>query len=77
LISLARRAFPDVWNAFAGSLPTGKVVLGRWPHRQQLAAARPAALTAVVARHTRDVPDVPTRSAAIRTAAGAWACGVP
>jgi transposase len=30
-------------------------------------------LTAVIAQHTRDVPDVPTRAAAIRTAAGAWA----
>ena len=73
LISLARWSFPDVWNGFAGSLPTAKAVLGRWPHLQQLAAARPAALTAVIAQHTRDVPDVPTRAAAIRTAAGAWA----
>jgi transposase len=40
LISLARWAFPDVWNGFAGSLPTAKAVLGRWPHLQQ--PARPA-----------------------------------
>jgi transposase len=73
LISLARWAFPDVWNAFAGSLPTAKAVLGRWPHLRQLAAARPAALTAVVAQHTRDVPDVPARAAAIRAAARTWA----
>ena len=31
LMSLARWAFPDVWIAFAGSLPTAKAVLGRWP----------------------------------------------
>jgi hypothetical protein len=32
LISLARWAFPDVWNGFAGSLATAKAVLSRWPH---------------------------------------------
>jgi hypothetical protein len=37
LISLARWAFPDVWNAFAGSVPTAVAVLERWPHVQQLA----------------------------------------
>ena len=73
LISLARWAFPDVWNGFAGSLATAKAVLSRWPHLAQLAAARRASLTAVVAEHTRDVPDVPARAEAIRDAAGAWA----
>ncbi|MDQ4105073.1 MAG: transposase [Actinomycetota bacterium] len=73
LISLARWAFPDVWNGFAGSLATAKAVLSRWPHLAQLAAARRATLTAVVAEHTRDVPDVPARAEAIRAAAGAWA----
>jgi transposase len=72
LISLARWAFPDVWNGFAGSLATAKAVLSRWPHLAQLAAARRASLTAVVAEHTRDVPDVPARAEAIRDAAGAW-----
>jgi hypothetical protein len=32
LISLARWAFPDVWNGFRGSLPTAVAVLDRWPH---------------------------------------------
>lgn len=73
LISLARWAFPDVWNAFAGSLPTAKAVLGRWPHLQQLATARRATLTGLIAEHTRDVPNVPARAEAIRAAAGAWA----
>jgi hypothetical protein len=34
LISLARWAFPDVWNGFRGSLPTAVAVLDRrriWP----------------------------------------------
>jgi transposase len=73
LLSLARWAFPDVWNGFAGSLATAKAVLARWPHLQQLAGARRSALTAVVAEHTRDVPDVPARAETIRAAAGAWA----
>src|SRR5262245_31957511 len=47
LLSLARWAFPDVWNAFATSMPTAKAVLGRWPHLSQLATARRSALTAV------------------------------
>jgi hypothetical protein len=42
LISLARWAFPDVWNGFAGSLATAKAVLSRWPQLAQLAAARRA-----------------------------------
>jgi transposase len=70
---LARWAFPDVWNAFAGSLPTAKAVLGRWPHLDQLAAARRATLTAVVAEHTRGVADVAARAEAIKAAASAWA----
>jgi transposase len=73
LISLARWAFPDVWNAFAGSLPTAVAVLERWPHLSQLAAARRATLTAVVAEHTRAVADTPARAEAIRTAAAGWA----
>jgi hypothetical protein len=73
LISLARWAFPDVWNAFAGSLPTAKAVLGRWPHLEGLAAARRSSLTAVVAEHTRGVADVPARVEAIRGGAAAWA----
>jgi len=73
LISLARWAFPDVWNAFGGSLSTAKAVLGRWPHLDALAAARRCALTAVVAEHTRGVSDVPARVEAIRVAAGDWA----
>jgi hypothetical protein len=73
LISLARWAFPDVWNAFRGSLPTAVAVLDRWPHLAQLATARRSTLTAVVALHTRGVADVPDRVEAIRSAAAAWA----
>jgi len=73
LISLARWAFPDVWNAFRGSLPTGKAVLARWPHLAALADARRSSLTAVVAEHTRGAADVPARVEAIRLAARDWA----
>jgi len=73
LMSLARWAFPDVWTAFGGSLPTAVAVLGRWPHLAHLGAARRASLTAVVAEHTRAVPDVPARVDQIRAAATAWA----
>jgi hypothetical protein len=73
LMSLARWAFPDVWNAFGGSLPTAVAVLGRWPHLAQLGAARRSSLTAVVAEHTRAVNDVPARVEQIRAAAAAWA----
>ena len=55
LVSLGRWAFPDVWNAFAGSLATATAVLDRWPHLDQLANARRSSLTAVVAEHTRAV----------------------
>jgi len=68
-IWLARWAFPDLWNGFAGSLPTAKAVLGRWPHLEALAGARRATLTAVIAEHTRGVADVPARTEAIRAAA--------
>lgn len=73
LISLARWAFPDVWNGFRGSLPTAVAVLDRWPHLAQLATVRRSTLTGVVALHTRGVSDVPARVEAIRAAAGAWA----
>jgi transposase len=73
LISLARWAFPDVWNGFRGSLPTAVAVLQRWPHLAQLAAARRSTLTGLVALHTRGVPDVPDRVEAIRSSAAAWA----
>ncbi len=32
-------AAPDVWTAFAGSLPTATAVLGRWPDIRLLAGA--------------------------------------
>jgi transposase len=73
LISLARWAFPDVWNGFRGSLPTAVAVLERWPHLAQLAAARRSTLTGVVALHTRGVSDVPERVEVIRSSAAAWA----
>lgn len=73
LISLARWAFPDVWTAFAGSWPTAVAVLTRWPHLRSLAGARRSSVTAVVAAHTRGVPDVAQRAGAIRSAAAVWA----
>ncbi|MDT7953927.1 MAG: IS110 family transposase [Acetobacteraceae bacterium] len=73
LMSLARWAFPDVWTAFGGSLPTAIAVLDRWPHLAQLGSARRASVTAVVAEHTRAVGDVPARVEQIRAAATAWA----
>ena len=72
LISLARWAFPDVWNGFRGSLPTAVAVLDRWPHLAQLASARRSTLTAVVALHTRVLLMCRTVEA-IRSAAAAWA----
>jgi transposase len=73
LMSLARWAFPDVWTAFAGSLPTAAAVLQRWPDIRALASARRATLTAVVAAHTRGVGDTPARAEAIKAAAAGWA----
>lgn len=73
LISLARWAFPDVWTGFAGSMPTAIAVLTRWPNLNSLATARRSSVTAVVAAHTRGVPDVPVRAERIRSAAAGWA----
>ena len=73
IISLARWAFPDVWNAFAGSRPTALAVLTRWPDLGQLARARTSSISDVVAAHTRGVGNVDDRAAHIRTAARAWA----
>lgn len=72
LLSLARWAFPDVWNGFRGSQPTAIAVLDRWPDLRALAAAKRPALTAVVAEHTRGAADVPARVEHIRRSAGAW-----
>jgi transposase len=73
VISLARWAFPDVWNAFAGSRPTALAVLRRWPNLESLRRARAGSIAEVVAAHTRGVTDVEGRAERIRTAAGAWA----
>ncbi|MBA3288254.1 MAG: IS110 family transposase [Acidimicrobiia bacterium] len=73
IISLARWAFPDVWNAFAGSRPTALAVLTRWPELAQLARARVSSVSDVVAAHTRGVGNVDDRAAHIRAAARAWA----
>ncbi|GFG85592.1 IS110 family transposase [Mycolicibacter algericus] len=73
LMSLARWAFPDVWTAFAGSLPTATAILQRWPDIRALASARRATLTAVVAAHTRGAGDTPARAEAIKVAAAGWA----
>jgi transposase len=73
VISLARWAFPDVWNAFAGSRPTALAVLTRWPDLSQLARARTSSVSDVIAAHTRDVSNVDERAANVRAAARAWA----
>jgi hypothetical protein len=70
LISLARWAFPDVWNAFAGSRPTAVAVLGRWPHLDALRRARVGSIAVVIAAHTRGVTDVEHRAAHIPSTAG-------
>jgi len=72
VISLARWAFPDVWNACAGSRPTALGVLTRWPRVDLLARARTSSILEVVAQHTRGVSDVERRARAIRDAAGRW-----
>ena len=73
VISQARWAFPDLWNAFAGSRPTALGVLGRWPHLDALARARVSSITEVVAAHTRGVRTVEQRAQQIRSTARAWA----
>ena len=69
LISLARWAFPDVWQEFGGSWPTAVAVLTRWPDLTALASARRSSVTNVVAAHTRGVPDVDARAERLRAAA--------
>jgi hypothetical protein len=73
IISQARWAFPDVWNAFARSQPTALAVLNRWPHLENLGRARTSSITEVVAQHTRCVARVEARAARIRIAARNWA----
>jgi transposase len=73
VLSQARWAFPDVWNAFAGSRPTALAVLARWPHLETLARARVSSITEVVAAHTRGVANVEHRAQQIRSSARAWA----
>jgi transposase len=73
LISLARWAFPDLWNAFAGSRPTALAILERWPHLRLLQRARIGTVAEVVAAHTRAVTNVEARAERIRACAGAWA----
>lgn len=72
VVSQARWAFPDVWNAFAGSRPTALAVLGRWPHLDALARARVSSITEVVAAHTRGVSNVEERAQQIRKTAQHW-----
>jgi len=73
VISQARWAFPDVWNAFAGSRPTALAVLNRWPHLESLGRARTSSITEAVAQHTRGVGHVEARAERIRSAARNWA----
>lgn len=72
VVSQARWAFPDVWNAFRGSRSTALAVLARWPHLEALARARVSSITEVVATHTRGVAHVEQRAQNIRSAAQAW-----
>jgi transposase len=73
VISQARWAFPDVWNACAGSRPTALGLLRRWPHLDHLAKARTSSIIEVVAKHTRGVAAVEKRATQIRAAARNWA----
>ena len=73
VISQARWAFPDVWNACSGSRSTAIAVLSRWPHLESLGRARTSSITEVVALHTRGVANVEKRAEAIRSAARRWA----
>jgi len=73
LISQARWAFPDVWNACSGSRSTAIGILSRWPHLEQLSRARTSSIIEVVAEHTRGVASVEKRATDIRTAARRWA----
>jgi transposase len=57
VVSQARWALPDLWNAFAGSRPTALAVLARWPHLDALARARVSSIIEVVAAHTRGVAE--------------------
>jgi transposase len=72
VISVARWAFPDVWNACSGSRSTAIAVLTRWPRLDALARARTSSIIEVVATHTRGVSDVERRAEAIRDAARRW-----
>ena len=72
VISLARWAFPDVWDACSGSRSTAIGILTRWPRVDALARARTSSILEVVAAHTRGVADVERRATAIRGAAGRW-----
>lgn len=72
IISQARWAFPDVWNACAGSRSTALAVLRRWPHLEHLAKARTSSIIEVVAKHTRGVAGVEKRATEIRDAARSW-----
>lgn len=69
MISLARWAFPDAWEAFAGSWPTAVAVLTRSPDPTALASARRSSITNVVGAHTRGVPDVDARAERVRAVA--------
>jgi hypothetical protein len=73
VLSQAHWAFPDLWNAFAGSRPTALAVLARWPHLDALARAGVSSITEVVAAHTRGVANVEQRAQQIRATARAWA----
>ncbi len=72
VISLARWAFPDVWDACSGSRSTAIGILTRWPRVDALGRARTSSIIEVVAAHTRGVADVERRATAIRDAAGRW-----
>jgi hypothetical protein len=73
VISEARCAFPDVWDALPGSRPTALAVLNRCPHLESLGRARTSSITEVVAEHTRGVAHVEAPAERIRTAARNWA----
>lgn len=72
IVSLARWAFPDTWNAMKGSRSTNLAVLTRWPHLAALSRARVSSIADVISSATKGVADVTTRAERVHATAKAW-----
>jgi len=73
LWALAAWAFPDVWHACGHCQPLLRALLGRWPHREQLARARVTSIAALCRRRLRHPDDAERRAERIRDMAAGWA----